>query len=66
MMKVKLISSDDHSLFEKWVNDFIRDKEVYSIEYQCFWFPTAMTGPSITDMKIVDRALIRYKEVSGK
>ena len=61
-MKIKLFSSNDHSQLEKSVNDFIRDKEVYSIEYQSLWFPTQMNGPRINSIDIVDRVLVRYEE----
>lgn len=61
-MKIKLFSSNDHAQLEKSVNDFIKDKEVYAIEYQSMWMPTQMNGPRIESIDIVDRVLVRYEE----
>ena len=63
MVKVKLISSNDHTNFEKWLNEFIKDKEVIDIKYSPFTIsPEWHNNGTPARIDIIDRAMVIYKE----
>ena len=60
-MKVYIIASDDAIEFQNAINNFIKGKDVVSIEYQVVRYSTRDGfGPEIVNLN--NRALIIYKE----
>lgn len=63
MTKMKIIRNKNSEVFERDINDFVRQKEVIDIKYQIVMLPIAMNEKGFnTEYCVCDSALIIYKE----
>lgn len=60
--KVIVISNKDIEKFEADVNAFIKDRKIIDIKYQTFAVPVKYENNVPSEINIIDRALIFYKD----
>ncbi len=66
MIKTKLIGNQNYEVFERELNNFIKDKKVIDIKYKAIYLPVKMDGASVLESTILDRALVIYEEVDNE
>ena len=66
MFRTALISCDKGTTFNRWVNEFIKDKKIVDIKYMSLPCYEGYIDGVPTQLSIVDRALIIYEVDENK
>lgn len=66
MRKIKFFRYYDGAKVEEMVNDFVKDKNVISIQYQMCPIYDKFTGSGIpTNLTVYDSVMVEYEESGG-